>query len=133
MTPQRMLDRAVKMFGPKATVSKGKCSHYKAKEGRAPMCGGFSSHPQPCPGGILEYNVGKIVMGLFNEIKGSGLSWKEAFARAEISKHYDECRRCLYRGKVKCKALRLLREKADAIHAEELVRQEIWRSMNQFA
>ena len=131
MIPQRMIDRAVKMFGPKATVSKDRCGFYKAKPGAYPMCSGVGSHPQPCPGKLPVYTIGRAMMGLFNEVKGQGMSWAEAFARAEISKHYDECRRCLYRSKMKCKQLRILTEKAVALLAKEATRRGLWHSIRE--
>jgi hypothetical protein len=129
--PQWTITKAVKMFGPKATVSKDRCGFYKAKPDRAPMCSGVGSHLQPCQGKLPLYTIGKAVMGMFNEVKGQGMSWKEAFARAEISKHYDECRRCLFRSKMKCKQLRLLTEKAVTLQLEEAARRGIFQSIKE--
>jgi hypothetical protein len=129
--PKWALEKAVKMFGSKATVSKDRCGFYKSRPDRHPMCSGVGAHPQPCPGKLPVYTIGKVVMGLFNEVKGQGMTWKEAFARAEVSRHYDECRRCLYRSKMKCKALRLLKEKAAALRDAEAARRGIWHSINE--
>ncbi len=120
------------MFGPKATASKTVCGYYKSKTGQQhPTCSGVGTHPQPCPGRLPLCTIGREMLGMFNEVKGQGLTWAEAFARAEISKHYDECRRCLFRSKMKCKQLRLLREKADGIRNKELARRGLWQSIKE--
>jgi sulfatase maturation enzyme AslB (radical SAM superfamily) len=113
MIPAWALQKAIKMFGLKATVSKDRCHFYKAKPPRMPMCSGIGSHPQPCLGKIYVYQVGQIVLGMFNEIKGTGMTWQEAFKRADLSKHRNECRRCLYRQV--CRKARLIGEAADAM------------------
>ena len=129
MTLKQALAKAVKMFGPKATVQKNRCGFYQAKEGRHPMCSGIGSHPQPCAGGLPVYTIGKVMLGMFNEVKGCGMTWTEAFARAEIAVHRDGCQRCVYR--LKCKQFRILTEKAVMLLAKEATKRGVWHSIRE--
>lgn len=130
--PKWVTAKAEKMFGPKATASKGRCGHFsQQRDGRPPGCSGIGTHVFPCRGGVPLYQIGRIELGLFNAIKGSGMTWREAFARADLQKHGDGCMRCIRRRT--CKTARLLREKADKLRDQRAQELGIWASMNYMA
>lgn len=115
------LKKAQGMFGKKATVSKRVCDFYESKPGKPTMCTGVGSHPQPCPGGLPSFSIGRVEMGMFNAIQGEGMTWEEAFARAECHKHRDLCMKCVRRQP--CKASDVLRVSAERLLREELAKQ----------
>ena len=96
MTKRQALKEAVKRWGKTGAVKAGKCGLFRQnkrqrEEGRPPSCSGIGAegHKHPCPGGKKLFSVGKVVMGMFFEVKGSGGSWDSAFARAEESERRD--------------------------------------------
>lgn len=129
MIPKWALKKAIEMFGPKATVKKDKCYFFKSIPEKRPMCSGVGAHPQPCQGALPLYTIGRVMLGLFNEVKGQGMTWKEAFVRAEKEKHRDSCRRCVRQ--LPCKALRILSEKADELREKELSRRGLFVSISE--
>lgn len=77
------LKRAAALLGPKATVRQSMCGHYeKLKRDGTPLCTGSAVHAFPCPGGLPLFSVGKIMLGMFNEVLGEGNSWEEALENA---------------------------------------------------
>jgi hypothetical protein len=122
------LTRAAVLLGPKATVDRRRCGHFKTTNG-PPSCSGLGSHPQPCPSGLPLYVVGRVEMGLFNVVKGEGFTWEEAFARVALSIHEDSCRRCL--GRKPCRIRSRLSEKAGALRDDAVGRLGLWWSIRE--
>ena len=96
MTKKQALKEAVKRWGKDGYVKAGKCGLFRQnkrqrEEGLPPNCSGIGaeSHQRPCPGGKKLFSVGKIMMGMFFEVKGSGSSWDSAFAQATESERRD--------------------------------------------
>jgi hypothetical protein len=114
------LKKAQELFGKKATVSKHLCVQYEQRPGTKPMCSGITSHPQPCPGNLPTFTIGRVEMGMFNAVQGQGMTWGEAFARAERRKHEDLCRKCIRRQP--CKISEAMREKVELFLQEELAK-----------
>lgn len=78
LTARTAMWKARGLFGDKATVREGKCYVYESHPSMS--CRGI--HEQPCPGGRPVYSVGKVVLGMFNEIRGEGRTWEEALEKA---------------------------------------------------
>lgn len=79
MTKAQALAKAVELFGKNATAQKRKCSFFAERKGRPRMCSGVGIHPQPCPSGVVYYQIGQVELGLFNSIRGHGLTWEACF------------------------------------------------------
>ena len=131
MIPKWAIKKAQELLGSKATVQKGKCGLYAAQGDRAPMCSGVGAHPHPCRGGLPLCSIGRVMLGMFNEIRGQGFTWTEAFARVEIEKHRDGCFHCI--SSVRCKKLRILTEKPVKLMAGEAARRGVWHSIREYA
>jgi len=125
------LKKAQEMFGPKALVQARKCSHCKQKPGRPPLCSGVGSHIQPCPGGLPYFSIGRIMLGMFNEINGEGMSWEEAFARAEAAQHRNGCRRCWR--KRPCRPIRAMEKAIADLRDKEVRHHGLWWSIREGA
>lgn len=123
------LARASALLGPKATVDRRRCSHFKEKPGRIPGCTGMGSHPQPCPGGLPLFVVGRLEMGLFNVVKGEGFTWEEALERAAGAVHEDRCRKCLRR--LQCRDGARLRMSAEAYRDRAIRDLGLWWSIRE--
>jgi len=83
LTARTALWRARGLLGKLATASVERCYAYEARgpSGRQYLsCDGV--HELPCSMGRPVYRVGKIVLGMFNEIVGQGNTWEEALAAA---------------------------------------------------
>lgn len=85
MTSKQALKEAIKRWGKNAAVEgPEKCYFYGKPELRTAQsrcCAG--SHAQPCPSGLPFFKVGKIVMGMFFEDAEDGVTWEDAFKRAD--------------------------------------------------
>lgn len=85
MTIKKALKEAQKRWGRIAAVEgPEKCYFYAKPEKRTPQshcCAG--SHAHPCPGGLPYFKVGKVVMGMFFEVVADGVTWEDAFKRAD--------------------------------------------------
>ena len=83
LTARTALWKARGLFGNLATASVEMCHAYenRGKGGRQYLsCSGV--HEMPCPMGRPIYRIGKIVLGMFNEIRGTGRTWEEALEKA---------------------------------------------------
>lgn len=75
MTP---LQRAKKLFGKTATAERRFCNPYEELGKQKCPC-----LRKDCQSLHWWCSVGRVVLGMFNEINGEGETWDEAFARAE--------------------------------------------------
>lgn len=71
MNQKQALSQARKILGPKATVSIRKWKEPNYKNG----------NPRPTRA------IGKVVMGLFNDIQAEGFTWKEAIDNLKEKQH----------------------------------------------
>lgn len=94
MTKAKALKEAVKRWGKAAAIEgPSDCYFYGKPENRKPTsscCAG--SHAQPCPGGLPHFKVGKVVMGMFFEVVADGVTWDDAFKRADEKAEADKIR-----------------------------------------
>lgn len=95
---RQALAAAVRLLGKRATVRRFTCSlqeeRPRTRIGPAELKCWVWEHGRGCPGGREVYQIGRIVMGLFNEINGQGASWDEALARAAVFRHEHGCSAC---------------------------------------
>lgn len=85
MTKAQAIAEAARRWGKSAVIRREKCGLYKPDKLGRQMCSGVGGHAQPCPGGVIKYDVGYIAFGMFYSIQGTGKSWEEAFEKAEKS------------------------------------------------
>lgn len=122
--------KALELLGPKAVVEARKCAFYERKDGPR-ICNGAGSHRQPCPGGLPLFRVGKVVLGMFFEILGEGMTWEEALARAEAHEHRDGCRRCWR--KRPCRPIRAIEEVIADLRNGAYQKIDLWWSITEGA
>lgn len=112
MRPARALALAQKRWGKAAAVERTKCRLYT--EGKdAGRCSAWFDRHKSCPGGKPVCKVGRIELGMFFAIKGSGETFEAAFADVDNREARDRasycrsrnshgetrrCRSCKYRG-----------------------------------
>lgn len=89
MTQAAALAKAVTVFGKNAAVKTSKCFPLGKNKAGEPTCSEYSAHERPCPTGKKVYVVGRIALGLFFEVKGTGTTWEKAFACFEANEKRD--------------------------------------------
>jgi len=111
------LKRATEIFGKNARVEKKPCALWdKVNSKGFRPCSGLGGHPQPCPGGVMDFKVGRIQLGMFFSIEGSGRTWEEAFANVEWRQHTSVCRKRLF--DKPCKTCDKLKAKVDGFSVQ---------------
>ncbi len=82
MTKREALREAKRRWGKTAWVERTKCYPYrKRRPDHRPGCS-CAKHGPDCEGGRWFYQVGRIALGMFQEICGRGASWQEAHNNA---------------------------------------------------
>lgn len=82
LTARTALWKARGLFGDKATASVTTCHPYNSHKGERQYMSCAGIHEMPCPMGRPVYQIGRVVLGMFNEIRGSGRTWEEALEKA---------------------------------------------------
>jgi hypothetical protein len=109
---------AQRRWGKYATARFRRCVAREPRNGKPRAC--TAMHAKDCPGGFPYCDVGYIhgLAGIvaFNSIKGSGATFDEAFAEADLSDHekYKDC--CVSAGG-ECAVRLALKVKVEAMRA----------------
>lgn len=95
LTQAQALAEAMRRWGKNAAVERTKCRLFTdgTKAGRC-SAAAYGEHPKDCPGRRPLCKVGRIQLGMFFSMEGTGSTYQEAFAKVDRGVARDRAKYC---------------------------------------